>query len=406
MKMNKIRSLLAGALAAAMLLPCLFTAPVQAADPAAPVQMYHFISKSVEEDGKALSSNLVNGTPYPAYVRPCYVMTKYTDDGPVTVPTACFKEGVTNGSSGIYGNPYGEKLTMGYRITENLKIVLEKMPMIVTRGKEVINLEFEYVVRTGVYARNAVFDDRMEIYVSLDGETWLPDSVGMRCAKLTNAGVDHQGKDVVFYNVQSENLLDIPGIEPGDRIRKIMIMPNGSNTILQTGHFIMSELSVNGYGKRADFEAQHPTLESTYYDPDLLRQIVMEECERAYDISWTTDYPIYTCAAGGSSTLTDSGNLHVYGSDVTWKGMVYERNSDATRERHHASIVDGKHTALTTGDAALGMDCQTYAYGAVMRVARTSANSPVFMLGAAGIRFMDGTKTAARPQWNELDVIP
>ena len=405
MKTNRMIRLMGVMLAVLMLLPCLPVQPAAAAQ-SGPIEMYRFVSKSVEEDGKAISSNLVNGTPYPAYVRPCYVMTKYTDNGPVTVPTACFKEGVTSGSSGVYGNPYSEKVTMGYRIDENLKIALEKMPVLVARCKEVINREFEYIIRTGVYNRNVVNDDLLQVYISMDGVNYLPDSVGIRCSQLTAAGVDHQGKDVVFYKVQTENLLDIEGYVPGERIRKIMIMPNGDNTVVYTGHFIISELAINGYTSREEFESMYPVLESTYIDPDILREIVLAECMRAYDIEWTTDYPIYTCSAGGSSTLTDSGNLHVYNTGMTWKGMVYERNSDATRERHHASIVDGKHTALYTGDAALGMDCQTFSFGATMRVSRYTANSPMFMLGAAGIRFFDGMKHRNRPQWNDLDVIP
>ena len=408
MKNNKLFRLLALTLTLAMLLPCVFTTSL-AAD--GPVEMYHFVASSVvTENIKALSSNNINtmGDKYPQMARPAYVMTKYTPDGAVTTPTTGFTEGVTVSSTyGTYGLPFSDSNSMGKRLTENLMVVTEKMPPIVTRGKEVVNVEMEYAFRASTAARNVAFDDMMRVFVSLDGETWLEDSVGMRCAVVDAPGLDHQGKPVVFYKIQTENLLDIEGVERGDRIHKIKIMPDGLDNRVQTGHFIISELKVNGYSKREQFEQLHPVRKQfQYVDPDILRQIVLDEGIRTATVEWTTDYNIYTCSPGGSSTLGGTGTVHEYSKDYTWWGPVYERNSDAFRERHQAGIVDGKHVAGYAGDLALGMDCQTFAYNAVSRVSRTNANGVLYWLGASGARFIDGIKRADRPTWTDTDVKP
>ena len=65
MKTNRLIRLMGVVLAVLMLLPCVPVQPAAAAQ-SGPMEMYRFVSKSVEEDGKAISSNLVNGTPYPA----------------------------------------------------------------------------------------------------------------------------------------------------------------------------------------------------------------------------------------------------------------------------------------------------------------------------------------------------
>ncbi len=276
-----------------------------------------------------------------------------------------------------------------------------------TKGKEVVNLELDYVFRASTKARNVAFDDMMQVFVSLDGETWLPDSVGMRCYTVDAPGVDHQGKPVVFYKIQTENLLDIDGVEPGARINKIKIMPDGTDNRVQTGHFIISELRINGYASKAEFEQLHPVRKQfMYVEPDTLRQIVLEEAIRTAEVEWTTDYNLYSCSPGSSSTLGGQGSVTTFTKDFTWHGPIYERNSDAFRERHQAGIVDGKHVAGYAGDLALGMDCQTFAYNAVSRVSRTNANGVLYWLGASGARFIDGIKHHERATWTDTDIKP
>lgn len=403
MKHNHImRRLAACVLTLAMLLPCVLSVPAAEVQNG-PIEMYRFTPGGMSADISAIQTNHFPSSSS-ADCRYSDTMTKYTPDGPVKVPTTGFYNRVN--SSGTYGLPFSDSYSMGKRVTENLKLEFVKMPTLLTKGKEVVNIQFEYAYIPSTGVRNVAYDELLRVYVSLDGATYLDDYVGIRWSEMTAAGVDSKGNDVLFYTIQTENLLDIEGVEPGDRIRKIMIMPDGDNSRVQVGHVIITELMVHGYEDKEAFEAAYPYQETVTIDPDILRQIVVEEAARTANIAWTTDKTIYAYSPSGSSVVSTSGSVYVYPTQYAYQGPVYERVSCSFRERYQASVVDGKHTAGYINDLALGMDCQTFAFNAMSRVSRTNGNGVSYYAGASGMRMIDGLKSNGRVFWTELDVIP
>ena len=119
---------------------------------------------------------------------------------------------------------------------------------------DVANLSMNCLYPNASPAESQSFLRNLRVQVSVDGETWLPDSVGIRSAILLGGGTMKAGTEGILFRLETENLLDIPGVTDTSSIRKIRVYP-GANPF---GAFTLQSLAVNCYVSRTGFEMAIP----------------------------------------------------------------------------------------------------------------------------------------------------
>jgi len=262
------------------------------------------------------------------------------------------------------------------RILENIWFELGGVEYpIFTWGLEALNISFDYMC--GAFSLGQF--DELQVKVSLDGETWLEDSVSIRSHKLLGA-TEASGSEFYMYHLETENLLDIEGLEPGDRIRNILVKPLDDDTTHGFEiHFVT--LDLNGYSSLAEFERLVPAdvREYVHVGEEIMRQIVVEEAVRTATLPWTTDSIIH-CNTLGSDII--------HTTDIPWQGCVYERATDVSRELFQSKVIDGKWMGGNAQDNNYGMDCQTFVFNASSRVSRAMAIACMFTPGAPGMSLL------------------
>ena len=287
--------------------------------------------------------------------------------------------------------------------SENLKIYLDNMGELKTDGLAAANVSMLYAFTTVNNANNVAVDRVLEAWVTLDDgqRTEIVDGKGnvvgftddrewigpvkIRSATLLGGyslSVS-AGFPGLFYQIETENLLDIPGVK-GNTIKSIKIMPHGTS-LRSFGTVGIGGLKVNTYATQSDFDTCVPAddITYTYVGEDTLRAITVEEAIRTATTEWTTDYTVHTTF--GSSDCyyypTVSGsNWRNQTLTVTHRGPTYERTTDSTRELFQSQIKNGKYTGpakmtdtLADPNSVFGMDCQTFVFNAISRVSRTYA---------------------------------
>ena len=414
MKMKFFSRVTAAALTLAMLLPCVMTAPISAAEEAKDPAV-NTIWSYTPKHNDAARQQFINEQ-FPSNIRMdyttdtkaynysyFYIRSKnfYTPEGPVVMRAqemaGSFRPAVWSGSmnsnAAVNGVPY--RLTDGgqIKLLENLKFELGAVEYpIVTRGMGALNIAFDYLTGGGVQG-NLWSEDEMRVYVSLDGENYLPDGVGIRSHKLIGGGrtdLDRSKKNVVGFHLETENLLDIPGLPEDARIQRIKIhVADDDSTYAKS--ILLGELELNAYNTKADFDRLVPKKDRPFLHvgEDVMRQIVIDEGRRFASVEWTTDYTVHT--------ITGKNNMpHKPG--VQYKGAVYTQLGDCSREWLEANIKDGKWIGGYGQDNSAGTDCQNFVFNCVSRVSPamgwacqyTAGQPGLFLLGKDWLNIPDG----------------
>ena len=421
------RHALSGMLSAAVLLSGLVFAPLPArATGAGPEQHYSFqaTTGSYATNHTALPSNVIVGeNSYRPAALAVYSGQMYLPEGPATAKSFRMVNNVgTRSADGTtytktseladptyhYGLPYrtytNDSQTVYYKAaSESLEFELAQMPDLDTTGIAAANVSFVFIKNPGEAGLNIPFDRRLQVYVSLDGETWLPDSVGVRSSTLIAGGTINATMEGLFFQIETENLLDIEGVTEGAIIKGIKIQPEGADASTG-GSFYINKLSVNTYDSLNDFNTYCPAdmVTTTSVDGDDLRAIVVNEAVRTAQTEWTAAANITSTTPSGSSSVAESTNVRTYYAGHTYRGPIYERDTDSTRELFQSPILDGVYG---TGDQAYGMDCQTFVYNAISRISRTGAHSVKGTPAASRVSLLGGLSTVTHPVYTDKDIV-
>lgn len=340
--------ILSGALCAAVLLSGLVFAPIPAK--AAGKTTYYSLPFSSETD-------LENA------------LTHTSNADFMSTSGAMYQLGGSSTSLKVYrmGNSYDQ------RTAKDLEFELTKMSDLDTTDLGAVNVSMIYAKNSGEGGINVDYSRELQVKVEVDGE-WKDGSVGVRSSKLIGGGWIRTGSSPIeglFYQIETKNLLDIPGVEKGDTITGIKILPDGENN-LSGGNFYIHALDVNTYASLDAFDAECPAevIAKTSVSGDTLRDIAVAEAVRTAKIS------------------RDS-----------YSGPVYAKAPDATRE-------------FFQSDTTQGMDCQTFVFNAISRVSRTNAASVQFSLNASRAKLVGGLtpdpidKTSTSlPQYTDTDIV-
>ena len=386
MKTKLFSRVTAVVLTLAMLIPCLSTVPAFAAEDGV-TNLFHYKaaanSSAREEfmttlfpnnvvDGYGDSSNLWR-------IFQQYSYTVYQEEGPKKVATQAMQFSVspnrTTEAKAYSGRPT-EILADGSKTCRLLDAVRFELGgvdyPIVTKGMEALNLSFTYLGNN----RNLGLMDEFKVYVSLDGKTWLSEGAGIRSHKLLGAGT--KGSSTYYmYQLETDSLFDIDGLNPGDRIVNIKVEPYEVENV-QATELQFYTMDLNAYTSQADFDRLVPAdvREYVHVGEETMRRIVVEEGQRTANVKWTTDSEVHT--------ITGSNHIqHMPG--VEYRGCTYERDIDSSRELFESAIVDGKWMGGNNQDNFYGMDCQTFVYNAASRVSRALGWACENIMGAPGM---------------------
>lgn len=393
MKKKFFARLSASVVTLAMLFPCLVAAPASATGTGEKVELWKWeatiTTAGIEESMAMFPSNVVNEIGERQYT--CFVSdsTMYDEEGPFGVKTFRFRNGTNTQDGKHYGTPY--VIVNGHKkAAETLRFELAGVDYpLDTTGLAALNLCLTNIDTVPYEDPVMAYCRVLQVFVSLDGETWLEDSVGIRSTKLVGGGISSGSNAGLLYEIQTENLFDIDGLEPGDVIQNIMVRPEGS-TLRPVNAVGFRDMALNGYTTKEAWEAAVPEedREIVKMDPDILRQIVVEECFRTAKLPWTTDTTIDLTSPQGSSATATSFYTRQYVPGIQYYGPVYDRVTDATREQLAEAMAGGKYVGGYGTDTALGMDCQTFAFNATSRVSQNYGWASEFIHGAPGISLL------------------
>ena len=204
--------------------------------------LHSWTASTVEKDSKVFISNLVAGENVKVRWNETGVM--YTNKGEQNVAVHNFL------------NEVGGRGNSTYALAQGTTLQADTYPVIKTAGMKAIDLSFLYVRKLDEKAANPANSGLMQVYVSKNGMDWLADAAAVRSADIVGTATVG-GKDAIVYEVHCENLLNIDGLNAGDYIRGIRVMPDGE-TGTPVGTFALAGLTVTGYASKADFEAAVP----------------------------------------------------------------------------------------------------------------------------------------------------
>lgn len=206
------------------------------------VVLHSWSASTTDKDGKVFVSNLVPSES--AKVRWTENGTMYTDAGKQTVAVHNFLNEVGGRGNNTYALAQGETLCA------------DTYPVIKTAGMKAVDLSFLYARKMDEKAANPANSGLMKVFVSKNGMDWLADAASVRSARIVGTG-EVAGDEVIFYEIHCENLLNIAGLNAGDYIRGIRVMPDGE-TGAPAGTFALAGMTVTGYASKADFEVAVP----------------------------------------------------------------------------------------------------------------------------------------------------
>ncbi len=399
--------------------------PARATDGGA-TQHYSFqaTTSSYATNHAALPSNVIVGeNSYRPSALAVYSGQMYLPEGPATARSFRMVNNVgTRSADGTtytktseladptyhYGLPYrvytNDSQTVYYKAaSESLEFELAQMPDLDTTGIAAANVSFVFIKNPGEAGLNIPFDRRLQAYVSLDGESWLPDSAGVRSSTLLAGGTISSTMEGLFFQIETENLLDIDGVTEGAVIKGIKILPEGADAN-SGGSFYINKLSVNTYTSLDQFNTLCPAdvIATTSVAGDTLRAIAVNEALRTAQTEWTATANITSSTPSGSSDVAESTNLRTYYAGHNYRGPIYERDTDSTRELFQSPILDGVYG---TDDPVYGMDCQTFVYNAISRISRTGAHSVKGTPAATRVSLLGDLNTVTHPVFTDKDIV-
>jgi len=407
MKRNKLFSRLTSALLAlVMLVPAMMVTPVAGAEETAQgpkvKTIFHWeASSKVGENMEQFKDNLRQTTNLSTTHWTCD-MTVNTADGPKEYT----EYRLMNTASKSYGLPYEGYGTAvnSTKATEGLKLQIEDFPRVRIKDYGAINLSFVYAYTPGRTDIPVHVLDKFKVQVSLDGESWLEGSVGIRSWKLIGNTVDDQGRDVYLLHIESQDLMEIEDLLPGDRIRGVRVLPFG-DYYYTFGSFGMCELTVTGWPTKEIFETAVPNERTDLLElgEEKMRQIVAEHAEMFASVPWVSDGTIYTDfqALGASSR-----KFLIYGKGVLHHGLVYDRALKIGYEMFTDQIVDGKYMSGTISGDVWGADCYSYVYDAISRISREYSFVIWQTQSGNSLKLMDNIKRDESPTFTSIDILP
>ena len=239
---KKLRSVLGLLLCAAILMSVL---PVSAAGQEGK-QLYNWTASAQAQDVQELGCNLLNDAG--AQIRWNDSGVIYTQQGNVAVKGHSFlNESGVRGTK-AYGLPEGETLTV------------EVFPTVYASGMGAVAVSFIYAYDFASGMPNPVTDGKMSFAVSENGVDWSSGSVGVRKAELLGGGT-LGSKQMLFYRVWSENLMDINSLAAGDLIHGVRIRL-GKTDRASKGSFTLCELQLVGFDGKGAFTSAVPVAAS------------------------------------------------------------------------------------------------------------------------------------------------
>lgn len=262
----------------------------------------------------------------------------------------------------------------GNRTSKDLEFTLGGLTPVNTANLGAVNISMVYARNPEGGGINVDYNRDLQVKVAVNNGDYLPGSVGVRSSELIAGGfifkTETDSDEGLFYQIETENLLDIPGVK-GNTITSIKILPDGENT-LSGGHFYISELAVNTYPSLQSFDSECPAevIPTISISGDTLRDIAVAEAKRTAN--------------------TSRGY---------YSGPKYATEPDATRE-------------FFQSDTTNGMDCQTFVWNAISRVSRTNAWAVQFSLNASRAKLVGGltpnpidTSSTSLPQYTDTDIV-
>lgn len=341
---------------------------------------------------------------------------------------------------------------------ESLALIPQSFTTLNTSDIGAANLSFIIACPRAAGGLNVAFKRTLEVKVSLDGETWLEGSVGVRSSELLAGGVDTEYQ---LFRIETDNLLSITGVNENP-IKAIKILPEGEKVCSRSA-FYLNQILVNTYATTADFNRICPEEQINYYneiEENTLRHIVLAEAFRTAQTAWKTNIDFYTVSATGSSSVTNASNTNqakLFSTGTSYRGPIYDRETDVARERfwsqfdipdesefvertmnHVALGENGALTSITVSAPAglyyneddlvftktysnvklpdetvmesftvnqpFGMDCQAFVFNAISRVSRTSAAGAASTLYASRTSLVGDLETDY-PLYTDADII-
>ena len=239
--------------------------------------IYRWNASSINADREAFASNLVRGSE--ADVRWNETGIIYTNRGTEKVLLHTF----LNETRGLVSDAYGLPSVNG-KVAENLKV--DTYPMINTAGMKAVDLSFLYAYKLNEGALNPATSGLLQVYVSENGMTWSEDWVGIRSAQIVGCGESQTGEPVIYCEIHCEDLMEIDGLNAGDYIRGVRIMPDG-NSGDANGTFSISEITLTGYESRVAFEAAVPAAAeiAVTMDEDTVRKLIVDTASNSAEES-------------------------------------------------------------------------------------------------------------------------
>lgn len=291
--------------------------------------------------------------------------------------------------------------------TENLRLDLIQMPQLNTAGLGAVNLSMTYAFAHLTSSRDVSFLRALRVYVSLDGTNFLSGWAGVRSVKLLGGGMNESGgSPSLFYSIETEDLLDIPGVA-GNTIKLIRIMPDGVNT-RTFSKFYVHGINVYTYATQQAFDLNCPcTLpELVNVGETTMRNIVVAEAVRTATTPWQTSQSFYT-----QFGAQNKKPRYLPGYQIV--GPVYERDIDSTRELFASGIdQNGYWGANGTGfspvngkNKAYGMDCQAFVWNAIGRVGRSYGWGTPYLLSDPHASLLGGLDGPDIPYYTDVDII-
>ena len=382
MKCKFVKRTLACLMTLVMLIPMLATVPMSASAQGEAIELFNWTAQSpCELNMSAVKDNLIRAATrsWTHYVQSLKV---YGKDG-VAEKNQIFyyllDSCAPNTQSTNYGLPRAEDAkganAYEHRATEGLKLQFTQFEPIPTTGKAAVNLKMTYALTTELASLTLHGVDKFDVLVSKDGQNWLPEGAGLRSWELIGHSFDAEGRVVYIFSLETENFLDIDGLNPGDTIVDIMVRPHG-NYFLSTGRMIMSDVTVNGYATQEDWETLVPDERSDMLQlgEEKMRDIVIARADAISDIAWTSDTTIYTDAVIGTDYSGTGGTVvKEFVEGIEYHGPMYSRAVKVPYEFLRNTVVDGVYVGGRTTGVCAGTDCTGYVYDAISLVSRTSS---------------------------------
>lgn len=426
MKSNLIKRALACVLTLAMLIPCLSMVPAAATDvttavdvtsAAAPaqeaVELFRWEAvKNVDTNMKKVKDNLILKAGSVGSTHKAFTVNLQGAQSAQDVMFHSVKEYSANTNNKVnFGLPRQIVGTgtnkYDYKATESLQLQFADFKPVSTQGLEAVNLKLTcgYAMTESTVAVHAL--DKFEVRVKVGG-VWLEEAVGLRGWDLLGHGLRSDTKATFYaYCLESENLLNIDGLNPGDTIEDIMIRPQGEH-YFSLGFFSMSDVTLKGYATQEVWETAVPNERTDLLDigEQTMREIVLERARAIEGLTWTSDVPVYSESVSGQDYSGSGGtSVKEFIPGVVYHGTPYSRGVKTMWEQLREAVVDGVWVSGRTNGTIPGMDCTNFAYGCYSSISRSHSYRLWETQDDNSLVPLGDLKIAKNPIYTNLDIV-